>query len=144
MTEKASVCASQTAAGIPCKAKPLPGKEHCRWHSADPADREKHRNESRRGGLSKAYGALQAGSPLSDDPAVAELNLETGEGIKSLVAHTLHALARLPLDTRTANAIGQLVTAQRAVLETSDFEARLKALEEAQRNQRQRNNLRSA
>jgi hypothetical protein len=52
--------------------------------------------------------------------------------LTAFLAQALHALARLPFDTRTANAIGQLATAQRAMIEGSDFERRLAALEAAQ------------
>jgi hypothetical protein len=46
-----------------------------------------------------------------------------------LLAGTLAQLAQLPLDVRHATALGQLATAQRALIEGSDLEQRLAALE---------------
>jgi hypothetical protein len=57
------------------------------------------------------------------------LDLMTAAGLSEYLAHTLHALARLPFDARVANSIGGLVNAARAVLETADVERRLFELE---------------
>ncbi|MHB1070118.1 MAG: hypothetical protein ACYC1W_09680 [Gemmatimonadaceae bacterium] len=122
-------CTALTVTGEPCRASPPPGKARCRWHDPSPAAREKHAAESKRGGLTKAYGALAAVAALADDPRVAALNLETAEGLRGFLAATLGALARLPFDTRTANAISALATAQRNVVEASSIEERLAALE---------------
>lgn len=73
-------------------------------------------------------------SPLADIKGVAELNLETAEGLRTYLAYALHALGRLVFTTATANAIGQLVTAQRNTVVASDLEERLAALERVQAN----------
>jgi hypothetical protein len=72
---------------------------------------------------------MPSAAPVSSVVDVAGLNLESGAGVRALLAAVLRQLATLPLDTRVANAISQTVTAQRAVIETSDLEARLTALE---------------
>jgi hypothetical protein len=101
----------------------------CRWHSPDPEDVARHLEESKRGGDSKAYRALASLPPLGDDPEIAALDLSTANGLKRFTAATLRALSRLPFDVRIANAIGQIILAQRTVIETSDLEDRLVALE---------------
>jgi len=105
------------------------GARFCRWHDPSAEGRARHLEESRRGGHAKAYNALPAGAPLAESAAVAGLNLSTPAGLVGLLAASLAALARLPFDTRTANALGQLATAQRGILEASDLEQRLAALE---------------
>lgn len=129
MATTSTRCTALAASGAPCKAPPIPGRRVCRWHDPSPEAKAKHKAESKRGGLSKAYGALPSVAALADDPRVAALDLETAEGLRGFLGATLAALARLPFDTRTANAISALATAQRAILETSDFEGRLAALE---------------
>jgi hypothetical protein len=124
-----NACRAKTKEGKRCRATPKPGAKFCRWHSRKPVDRARHIEESRKGGLTKAYGSLAHVEPLATDPRVAALNLGTADGLQQLVAAALRALARLPLDVRTATAIGQLVTTQRSTIETSDIEARLRALE---------------
>jgi hypothetical protein len=125
-------CAANTAAGTPCKQMATPGREVCRWHDPSPDARARHRAESARGGKAKAYAAIPAIEALASDPTLANLNLGTAAGLRDFLAVTLAALTRLPFDTRTANAIGGLVTAQRSLIEASDFEKRLAALEAAQ------------
>lgn len=71
-------------------------------------------------------------APLMDDPAVAGLDLESAAGVKGLLAATMRNLAKLPFDVRTATAIIQAATAQKAVIEVSDIEDRLAAVEAAQ------------
>jgi hypothetical protein len=109
----------------------MPGRDVCRWHSPDPADRERHIAESRRGGIARAHGLGPSVAPLAETAGIPELDLESPAGLRTFLAATLHGLARLPLDTRVANAVAQVVTCQRAVVESSDFEERLKALEES-------------
>jgi hypothetical protein len=74
---------------------------------------------------------MPCAAPVGSVMDVAILNLESGAGVRALLAAVLRQLATLPLDARLANAISQTVTAQRAVIETSDLEARLTALEAA-------------
>lgn len=133
--KRSSRCKAKTAAGASCRVPPLPGKDRCRWHSADPGERAKVREQGRRGGLKKAYGALPAVTPLADVKGVPDLDLETPQGLRTFLAKTIHALSRLPFDVRVANSVAQLVTAQRAVVETSSLEQRLSALEAAQQRQ---------
>ena len=124
-------CTSLTAAGAPCRAAAAPGRERCRWHDDDPTAKAKHLAESARGGFAKAYGAFMAVAPVGDDN-LTPANLETLAGLRVLLAGTLHRLAQLPLDVRTATALGQLSTAQKGLIEGADFEHRLAALEAGQ------------
>ncbi|MDA1082706.1 MAG: hypothetical protein O2973_13755 [Gemmatimonadetes bacterium] len=68
---------------------------------------------------------------LADDSRLATFDLETAGGLRAYLGVTLRALAHLPFDTRTANAISALATAQRNMIETSDIAARLERLETA-------------
>lgn len=122
-------CEARTLAGAPCKAAVAGGARFCRWHDPTAEGRERHRAESVKGGKSKAYGTLPAGGPLSASADVAALNLATPAGLVGLLAASLAALARLPFDVRVSNSIGQVATAQRGILEASDLEQRLTALE---------------
>lgn len=79
----------------------------------------------RRGGRVKAPTA----APLA--ARVAGLDLTTGRGLAAFVAAALGALGGLPFDCRTANAISQMVTCARGVVETAQLEARIAALEQA-------------
>jgi hypothetical protein len=115
-----------------CKNAAMPGKIFCRWHSPNPEDIARHLEEARRGGVTKAYGSLVAGAALMEDPAVAELDLTTADGLKRYLAATLRGLGKLPLDVRIGAVISQLASAQRAIVESSDLESRLAALEAAQ------------
>lgn len=127
-------CGSTTKAGAPCRAVPLPGRDYCLFHSPDPADRERLLAQSRRGGQkNRAPIADEAPPPpsLADTQDVATLDLRTPEGLTGFLAAALGALARLPFDARVANAIGQLATGQRALIDTDDVQKRLKALEKA-------------
>lgn len=122
-------CVAITAADAPCKNSALPGKAHCRWHSPDPADVAKHLAESHRGGVAKAWGLMPIAAPVSESLDLAAVNLESAAGVRRLLAGVLRQLASLPIDARTANAISQVATAQRAAIETGDLEGRLAALE---------------
>lgn len=126
-------CTQLRKDGKPCKASPKPGESVCRWHSQSPEDRARHIEESRRGGLTKAYGNLESVSALSEIEGVRDLDLSTAGGLTSFLAATLGNLARLPFDARIANSIGNLSNAQRSLIEASDFERRIAALEEKQK-----------
>ena len=122
-------CAATKASGGPCHAPAQRGKTLCRWHDDSPDAKAKHREESRRGGLAKAYNALPAIESLADDPKLATHDPNTAEGLRECVAVAIRALFKLPFDVRVANAVGSLATAQRALIETSDLERRLAAIE---------------
>lgn len=124
-------CREKNASGRPCKATVLPGRDVCRWHDPSPEGRAAHQAISRKGGHAKAYNALPMTDSLAEDPRVGTLDLSTATGLRDYLAAALAALGRLPFDARTANSIGQLATAQRALLEASDTEARIAALEAA-------------
>lgn len=126
-------CAAQTLSGEPCQANPITGRSYCRWHSPDQRDRDRDRDESRGGGLTKAYGALACVPPLIHDPVVADLDLNTVDGLRTLVAQTLGAVAQLPVDIRSAIVIGQLAGTQRTLIAMSEFEQRRDSLEKARR-----------
>lgn len=131
MTNKSNRCIASAQSGKPCKVKPLPDSKYCRWHSEKPDVKEKRLADSAKGGKTKAYGALTSVPSIADVLDVDKLDLETAAGSRALLAGALRQLARLPLDVRVANAIGQVCTAQRGVIEVADFEARLAALEAA-------------
>lgn len=124
-----SRCPGTTPSGAPCKANVRTGETWCRWHDPTPEGRARHRADSARGGTQKAYGALVSVGAIADAVDVDSLDLTTARGVTALLGATLAQLARLPFDTRTANAIGQCATAARSLIETSDLETRLAALE---------------
>lgn len=74
---------------------------------------------------------MTAAAPIGDVIDVDQLDLTSPAGVVSLLAACLGQLAKLPLDTKCANALAQCVTAQRAAIETSTLSDRLAALEDA-------------
>jgi hypothetical protein len=106
----------------------MPDRDVCRWHDDSPEGRARQRELGRKGGLANAAPVIGA---LADDPAAAALDPGTADGLRECVAHTIRALFRLPFDVRVANSISTLATAQRALIESSDFERRLAAIEES-------------
>ncbi len=99
--------------------------DYCRWHDPTPEGRVRHRTESRRGGKKKAYGALATALAIADVLDVDALDLETSAGCRALLGGVLRQLAHLPFDVRVANAIGQVATTQRAVIEQIRMTRRL-------------------
>lgn len=127
-------CSGTKRDGSRCRAALIPGRDVCRWHSTDPADREKHLAESKRGGYARAYGQLVTVAPLGEAEEFAELRprLATAAGVRDFISLALAQLAQLPFDCKVANAIAQLATAQRGIIDTSDIEERLRIIEEQQ------------
>jgi hypothetical protein len=125
-------CTATRADGAPCQAPARGGTALCRWHDPSPEAKSRHREESRRGGLAKAYNALPAIDSLTDDPTISQHDPNTAEGLRACVAVAIRALFKLPFDVRVAKAVASLATAQRALIEASDLERRLAALEAAQ------------
>lgn len=123
-------CTAIARGGGRCKNAVVRGA-HCRFHSAHPEDRARVKAMGKRGGISKAYGALPSAPSIADVVDVDVLDLETPAGARALLAGALRQLARLPLDVRVANALAQVCTAQRAIIESSDLVRRLDALEAA-------------
>jgi hypothetical protein len=122
-------CSATAASGHPCKAAALPDRDVCRWHDDTPEGRERQREAGRKGGKARTIPAIGA---LAEDPALAALDPSTTEGLRDCVSATIRALFRLPFDVRVANCLGGLATAQRALIESSELERRLAALEAAQ------------
>lgn len=106
------------------------GRTFCRFHDPSPEARVRHREASRRGGL-KGIAPPPSVAPVAIT-GMSITALETLHGLRRLLARTLAQLAQLPLDVRHATALGQLATAQRALIEGSDIEHRLTALEAGQ------------
>jgi len=90
----------------------------------------RHREASRRGGM-KGIAPPPSVAPITITE-ITPASLETLVGLRRLLACTLSQLAQLPIDTRTATALGQIATAQRTLIEGSDIETRLAALEASQ------------
>lgn len=111
-----ALCTASTKKGAKCGGSAVGDTELCRWHAPN-------RN-------GKSMVVLSAES-LATDPAVAALDLSTPAGLKLLLAITLKALTKLPLDVRLANAMGFLATSQRSIIEQSEIVARIEALENA-------------
>lgn len=133
MTRARVTCKGKTAKGTPCSAAVVAGTEYCLWHSPDPATKDKVRRLRQRGGQARTRQLAAApGDPLD----VADLDLTTPAGLVQYVARTLERLATLAFDVKVANCIGQLVVVQNRALEVSEFEPRLRALEEEMRGQR--------
>lgn len=123
-------CSAIAAGGGQCRKQRAPGRDVCAFHDQSPEARARHQAISAKGGHARAEREqLTATAPLAEEPGVAELDLASASGIRDFAAATLRGLSRLPLDARLANAITGLLTAQRAMLESSDLEARLAALE---------------
>ncbi len=122
--------------GVPCKMPAIPGKAVCRYHSPDPEDVARHRDMSAKGGeaVRQAFKPGATASPYTIEPLnsvedIASCDLTTSAGLSKYLAMALRHLARVPFGTNVANAMAQLVTAQRNVVETSEIERRLAELE---------------
>jgi hypothetical protein len=125
-----TTCAATTRQGTPCRMRLPAGATYCRNHDPNPDARSQHREQSKRGGEAKAYGALTVVEPMAADLAH-DVDLGTAKGGRALLAVALRRLADLPFDVRIAYAVSQLVPAQRAQIESADLEERLSALEAA-------------
>jgi hypothetical protein len=113
-------CSATTRFGDPCKRDALKGEEFCRVHH--PATAKHHRERSREGGLQK----LNRTAPLD----ISDLDPTTLDGLKGVLGRAMERLGRLQFDSRVANAIAVLAREQRSILQDSEFERRLAALEE--------------
>jgi hypothetical protein len=97
-------------------------------HDPNPQRREAHKAMSKRGGEAKAYGALAVATPMAE--TLGDVDLGTADGARQLVSVALSRLAALPFSERTAHALAALVSTQRQLIETSELERRLSALEQ--------------
>ena len=122
-------CAATTKAGDPCRAQALPASDRCTLHSEDPEIQTQRLEAARRGGLERTKQLSRPSADPLPPLDVADLNLETIEGLRAYVARVLYKLAELPFDVRVANSIGQVINVQRSILETSDLEGRVANLE---------------
>ena len=131
--QTSALCTATTKAGAPCRAVRKAGLEVCAFHDRSPEARARHLEISAKGGRRHSRTANAAPVPaMSEDPAIAALDLTTLAGIRDFTAAAVRGLSRLPLDARLANAITGLVTAQRSTLDGADLEERVAALEAQQ------------
>lgn len=104
----------------------LAGGDRCLWHSDRSEHRELRQATARAGGVAKYDG------PTPCPPfalGLGPMALQTAAGCRELLGHVLAGLADGTVDARTAHAIAQVAGVQRAIVETSDLELRLGALE---------------
>jgi hypothetical protein len=113
-------CIATTRSGEQCKKDAMAGEEYCTIHH--PAHAKRHRERSREGGLQK----LNRTGPLD----ISDLDPTTLDGLKSVLGRAMERLGRLKFDSRVANAIAVLAREQRSILQDSEFEQRIAALEE--------------
>lgn len=125
-------CQVEKTNGEQCKNPALPGRAWCRFHSPNVDDIAKRIEDSRRGGLTKAWAGMPSLAPLAEAAGVPDLDLTTPAGLRGFLAATLRQLAGLPFDVKVANSIAQLAGAARSIIETSDLDERLAALEAAE------------
>jgi hypothetical protein len=102
MTTADRRCAAKTRSGAPCKARALPGKRHCLFHSGDPADRRTREQARKEGGRQRSRKACtlpaSAGNlPLTGVPDVVKL-----------LALTINQVRTGELDVKVANCVGYL------------------------------------
>ncbi|UCC73035.1 MAG: hypothetical protein JSV86_00265 [Gemmatimonadota bacterium] len=113
-------CAAITRFGEPCKKDAIKDQDYCTVHH--PAHAKSHRERSREGGRQK----LNRTAPLD----ISDLDPTTLDGLKGVLGRALERLGRLNFDSKVANAIAVLAREQRSILQDSEFERRLAALEE--------------
>lgn len=110
-------CVAMARSGERCKSAPLHGKKRCAFHSGDTA-----KVLGARGGRRRAIFNPDGLEPFSAPKDVSDL--------LRLVMQTVVEVRAAKLDTKTATAIFYGCGVGRSILETSDLDARLKALEE--------------
>jgi hypothetical protein len=110
-------CAAHRPNGAPCQGFAISGSRFCFAH--DPTQTEKRAAARRRGG--------EAGNP----PPLPESNLalRTMSDVLALIETTVNDLRAGRVDVKVANAIGYLANVAVKVIQQSDLEARLAALE---------------
>lgn len=93
--------------------------------------RRRHREESRRGG---SVGNRPSGPPLARSLDMQALGPCTSPAAILLVlGAAMRALCELPTDTRVTNALALLATSTARLIETSDLDDRVTALEQHHR-----------
>lgn len=120
-------CPATTQRGTPCQAPVLDGRTYCKWHDPDPVVRARVHAESVKGGK---VGLHPSTAPIASVLDVDQLDLAAPAGWLLLLSAAARLLCRLPLDTKTANALAVVAAGARSTIE-SDFAARLDALESA-------------
>jgi hypothetical protein len=113
-------CAGTTRFNEPCKRDALPNEDYCTAHH--PAHAKRHRQHSREGGRQK----LNRSAPLD----ISDLDPTTLDGLKVVLGRSIEGLGRLKFDPKVANAFAVLARELRSILQDSEFEQRLAALEE--------------
>lgn len=110
-------CAQTRPNGEPCRGFAIAGSRYCFAH--DPAQAAKRDDARRRGG--------EAGKP----PPLPEstIPLRTMGDVLALLETTVNDLRAGRVDTKTANGIGYLANVAVKVIQQTDIEARLEALE---------------
>jgi hypothetical protein len=102
MTTADRRCAAKTRSGAPCKARALPGKRHCLFHSRDPADRRTRERARREGGRRRSRQAAVLA------PTAGDLPLARVADVVGLLGQTINQVRKGQLDVKVANCVGYL------------------------------------
>ena len=110
-------CACTRANGEPCRGYAVTGSRYCFAH--DPAQAAKRTDARRRGG---SAGMVE---PLPES----SLSIRNMGDVLELIETTINDVRAGRVDTKTANAVGYLANIAVKVIQQTDIEARLEALE---------------
>ncbi len=113
----ATKCALIKSDGEPCKGYAVSGSKYCFAH--DPAQETKRRAAQRKGGEAGRVATLPESS----------LSVRNMSDVLELIELTINDVRAGRLDVKVANAIGYLANVSVKVIQQTDIEARLEALE---------------
>lgn len=122
----AQQCAHTKPNGEPCRGYAITGSRFCFAH--DPAQAEKRTDARRRGG--------SAGMP--EPLPESELTIRSMSDVLELIETTINDVRAGRVDTKTANTVGYLANVAVKVIQQTDLEARLEALESVLEPERSR------
>ena len=118
------MCIAITKEGRPCSAGPVRPSGYCYWH--DPALFEQRRTDRQRGGAARSNVARAR-------KQIAGAVLEPAD-LQGLLGATLRGVIAGRLEPGIGNAAANIARALIAIREATDLEARLTALEAADRH----------
>jgi hypothetical protein len=108
--------------GEQCRGRRHHGSVFCFWH--DPERRDDVAAAARKGGAVTSRRRARAVLPKSR-----AVTLDTADEVRTLLADTITRVRRGQLDTSVANCVGYLAQTGLKIIEVTEFERRLDALE---------------
>ncbi len=124
ITKVTKKCSHQGEKGR-CDAYAMHGQEFCYWHSPDYLVMAKRLDASMRGGKGNAVSGFKGWEAIE---------IRGADDLKSIVAATINAVLSGKVHPTVGNSIAGLVSQYGKLIELSDFDQRLKNVEEVIKN----------